>query len=117
MQLVAFEPLVTGFWCFLFRSAKMLDHAGGLADLVLLQNCTSFSKRGWVCHRRPRRNDGRIVVRANADVDGHAAQEPLKSTLAELEDASRFVRVLGSYPRAVLTPSAPAAEDAGENGE
>ncbi|MDX1380604.1 MAG: prephenate dehydratase [Xanthomonadales bacterium] len=48
------------------------------------------------------------------DVDGHAAQEPLKSTLAKLEDASRFVRVLGSYPRAVLTPSASAPEQAPE---
>ena len=35
------------------------------------------------------------------DVDGHADDEPLKSALAEMRDASSLLRVLGSYPRAI----------------
>jgi chorismate mutase/prephenate dehydratase len=36
------------------------------------------------------------------DVQGHAEEEPLKSALSELKQHSSLVRVLGSYPCAVL---------------
>ena len=39
------------------------------------------------------------------DVDGHADSEPLRSAIEELQDVSRLVKVLGSYPRAVLSPT------------
>ncbi len=36
------------------------------------------------------------------DVDGHVSDAALKSAMAELEGSARLVKVLGSYPRAVL---------------
>ena len=36
------------------------------------------------------------------DVLGHANEEPLRSVLAELVDSGRLVRVLGSYPQALV---------------
>lgn len=38
------------------------------------------------------------------DVLGHADEEPLKSVLRDLESSERVVRVLGSYPQAMLDP-------------
>ncbi len=45
------------------------------------------------------------------DVDGHADEEPLNSALKALEEQGGQVRVLGSYPRAVV-PRNPAEPDA-----
>jgi len=36
------------------------------------------------------------------DVDGHAEEEPLSSALQELEGTGGQVRILGSYPKAVM---------------
>ena len=36
------------------------------------------------------------------DVEGHADQPPLTATLAQLEKEARFLKVLGSYPKAVV---------------
>ncbi len=38
------------------------------------------------------------------DVLGHAAEEPLKTVLNKLDSTHRVVRVLGSYPQAMLDP-------------
>lgn len=38
------------------------------------------------------------------DVLGHANEEPLKSVLSQLSSTERVVRVLGSYPQAMLDP-------------
>ncbi|MCF6264560.1 MAG: prephenate dehydratase [Xanthomonadales bacterium] len=38
------------------------------------------------------------------DVLGHANEEPLKSVLSEISSTERVVRVLGSYPQAMLDP-------------
>jgi chorismate mutase/prephenate dehydratase len=40
------------------------------------------------------------------DVDGHVDEEPLKSALAELVESGGQVRILGSYPRAVMARKA-----------
>ncbi len=40
------------------------------------------------------------------DIDGHAAEEPLVSALQVLEEQGGQVKVLGSYPRAVMARSA-----------
>jgi len=37
------------------------------------------------------------------DVEGHAETEPLKSALAEMQSTSGLTRVLGSYPKAVIS--------------
>jgi chorismate mutase/prephenate dehydratase len=37
------------------------------------------------------------------DVDGHAEAEPLKSALKEIQELSSLARVLGSYPRAIVS--------------
>jgi len=37
-----------------------------------------------------------------ADVQGHRQEEPVKSALAALEERAGFLKVLGSYPQAVL---------------
>ncbi len=37
------------------------------------------------------------------DVEGHAETEPLKSALAEMHSTSGLTRVLGSYPKAVIS--------------
>jgi chorismate mutase/prephenate dehydratase len=36
------------------------------------------------------------------DVDGHVTEPGLREAMAELEGGAGMVRVLGSYPRAVL---------------
>jgi chorismate mutase / prephenate dehydratase len=36
------------------------------------------------------------------DLEGHAADEPLATALAQLKSATSLCRVLGSYPRAIL---------------
>ena len=36
------------------------------------------------------------------DVDGHVSEAGLREAMAELEGEARMVKVLGSYPRAVL---------------
>lgn len=41
------------------------------------------------------------------DVEGHAETEPLKSALVQMHDQSSFIRVLGSYPKAVSCRPAP----------
>ena len=46
------------------------------------------------------------------DVDGHAEQEPLRSALEALREQGGQVRVLGSYPRAVMARSTSAAPSA-----
>lgn len=38
------------------------------------------------------------------DVEGHADQQPLMETLAQLKQEARFLKVLGSYPKAVVNP-------------
>ncbi|HYM71095.1 MAG TPA: prephenate dehydratase [bacterium] len=40
------------------------------------------------------------------DVDGHADAEPLRAALVELRQHTTFLRVLGSYPKAVLPDAA-----------
>ena len=35
------------------------------------------------------------------DIEGHAAEDPIASALAELEERSSLFRVLGAYPKAV----------------
>lgn len=37
------------------------------------------------------------------DVDGHADTEPLKTALSEMQQVSSLTRVLGSYPKAILS--------------
>ena len=37
------------------------------------------------------------------DVDGHAETEPLKSALQEMQQVSSLTRVLGSYPKAIMS--------------
>lgn len=37
------------------------------------------------------------------DVDGHADTEPLKSALQEIQEVSSLTRVLGSYPKAIMS--------------
>jgi len=39
------------------------------------------------------------------DLEGHVEDENIKSALGDLERVSKLSRVLGSYPRAILTPS------------
>lgn len=36
------------------------------------------------------------------DVDGHSEEEPVKAAIAEIEQASAMVTILGSYPKSVL---------------
>jgi chorismate mutase/prephenate dehydratase len=44
------------------------------------------------------------------DVEGHAETEPLKTALSEMQKVSSLTRVLGSYPKAVASRSAPNQE-------
>ena len=39
------------------------------------------------------------------DVDGHAEEEPLRTAMAALQEQGAQIRVLGSYPRAVMARS------------
>jgi chorismate mutase/prephenate dehydratase len=39
------------------------------------------------------------------DIEGHAEDAPVAAALEELKQISKLSKVLGSYPRAVMTPS------------
>lgn len=45
------------------------------------------------------------------DVEGHAETEPLKSALAEMQSTSGLTRVLGSYPKAVISRPASSTDN------
>jgi len=37
------------------------------------------------------------------DVEGHADAEPLKTAISEMQDLTSLTRVLGSYPKAIVS--------------
>ena len=50
------------------------------------------------------------------DIDGHAEDPPVANALAELSRSAKLFRVLGSYPRAVLTEDQSGPGGAGRQG-
>ncbi|MBY6203550.1 prephenate dehydratase [Halomonas denitrificans] len=88
------------------------DGPGALLDLL-----EPLARHGVNMNRiesRPSRQ-GRWDYVFFIDVDGHVTDERLSGVLGELEGEARMVKILGSYPRAVLgrEPDAAREEDSG----
>ena len=88
------------------------DGPGALLDLL-----EPLARHGVNMNRiesRPSRQ-GRWDYVFFIDVDGHVTDERLAGVLRELEGEARMVKILGSYPRAVLgrEPDAAREEDSG----
>ncbi|MGM0659413.1 MAG: prephenate dehydratase [Pseudomonadota bacterium] len=78
--------------------------AGAEGPGALFQLLEPLARHGVNMNRiesRPSRQ-GRWDYVFFIDVDGHVTDPNLKAAMAELESDARMVRVLGSYPRAVL---------------
>lgn len=88
------------------------DGPGAL--LSLLEPLARFGVNMNRIESRPSRQ-GRWDYVFFIDVDGHVTEERLSGVLGELEGEARLVKILGSYPRAVLgrEPDAAREEDSG----
>jgi len=75
------------------------DKPGALFDVL-----SPFARHGISMNRiesRPSRR-GMWDYVFFIDLDGHAQDEPVASTLTELREQASLFRVLGSYPKGVL---------------
>ncbi len=87
------------------------DGPGAL--LSLLEPLARFGINMNRIESRPSRQ-GRWDYVFFIDVDGHVTEESLSGVLDELEGEARLVKILGSYPRAVLGREPEAAREQGD---